>query len=57
MIDDEQIIHEIKKNFSIEATMRKNLITMQDNLQLHKFIGITSTSELFSTPCHELIIL
>ena len=51
-IDDEEILHEVKKNSSFEGPMRKNLISMLDELQLHKYLGITSTSELFSTASH-----
>jgi hypothetical protein len=46
-IDDETILHEVKKNSSFEGPMRKNLITMLDELNLHKYLGLSSTSELF----------
>jgi len=52
MIEDEQILHEVKKNSSFEGPMRKNLIAMLDDLQLHNYLGLTSTSELFSTASH-----
>lgn len=48
-VDDEKILHEVKKRSSFEGPMRKNLITMLDELQLHNYLGISSTSELFST--------
>lgn len=51
-LDDEQILHEVKKNSSFEGPMRKNLIAMLDELELHNFLGINSTSELFSTASH-----
>lgn len=46
---DEVILHEVKKQSSFEGPMRKNLIAMLDELQLHSYLGISSTSELFST--------
>lgn len=46
---DEDILHEVKKQSSFEGPMRKNLIAMLDELQLHNYLGISSTSELFST--------
>jgi hypothetical protein len=46
---DEEILHQVKKNSSFEGTMRKNLITMLDALQLHTYLGISSTSDLFTT--------
>ena len=49
---DEIILHEVKKQSSFEGPMRKNLIAMLDELQLHEYLGISSTSELFSTASH-----
>jgi len=46
--NDEVILHEVKKQSSFEGPMRKNLITLLDELQLHNYLGISSTSELFS---------
>jgi hypothetical protein len=46
-IDDESILHEVKKNSSFEGPMRKNLITMLDELNLHTYLGLSSSSELF----------
>lgn len=45
--DDDTILHEVKKNSSFEGPMRKNLITMLDELNLHKYLGLSSASELF----------
>ncbi|MFD4705949.1 hypothetical protein ACFWM3_13925 [Gottfriedia sp. NPDC058432] len=51
-MDDEEILHEVKKNSSFEGPMRKNLIAMLDELELHHYLGLNSTSELFSTASH-----
>ncbi|KQL38277.1 hypothetical protein AN960_14695 [Bacillus sp. FJAT-25509] len=51
-MDDEEILHEVKKNSSFEGPMRKNLIAMLDELELHYYLGLNSTSELFSTASH-----
>ncbi|MGG2028902.1 hypothetical protein AB1282_24655 [Gottfriedia sp. S16(2024)] len=51
-MDDEEILHEVKKNASFEGPMRKNLIAMLDELELHHYLGLNSTSELFSTASH-----
>ncbi|ODG90356.1 hypothetical protein BED47_12680 [Gottfriedia luciferensis] len=52
VMDDEEILHEVKKNSSFEGPMRKNLIAMLDELELHHYLGLNSTSELFSTASH-----
>ncbi|MGG3801640.1 hypothetical protein [Metabacillus fastidiosus] len=44
---DEEMLHEVKKNSSFEGTMRKNLIAMLDELQLHSCLGLSSTKEFF----------
>lgn len=51
-VADEEILHQVKKNSSFEGTMRKNLIAMLDELKLQNYLGITSTSELFTTASH-----
>lgn len=51
-VSDEEILHQVKKNSSFEGPMRKNLIQMLDELQLHNYLGISSTSKLFSTASH-----
>jgi hypothetical protein len=51
-LNDEKILHEVKKNSSFEGPMRKNLIAMLDELNLHSYLGISSTSELFNTASH-----
>jgi len=51
-MDDEEILLEVKKNSSFEGPMRKNLIAMLDELELHHYLGLNSTSELFSTASH-----
>lgn len=49
---DEEILHAVKKNSSFEGTMRKNLISMLDELQLQNYLAIPSTSELFTAESH-----
>jgi hypothetical protein len=51
-VGDEEILHQVKNNSSFEGTMRKNLIAMLDELQLQNYLGIASTSELFTTASH-----
>ncbi|TLS36482.1 hypothetical protein [Pseudalkalibacillus caeni] len=46
-IGDEKILQEVKKTSSFEGPMRKNLIAMLDELGLHKYLGISSSTELF----------
>ncbi|MEH7380721.1 hypothetical protein V7138_09600 [Bacillus sp. JJ1533] len=48
----EQLLHQVKKNSSFEGPMRKNLIHMLDELGLHAYLDISSTSELFRTASH-----
>ncbi|MGG3892096.1 hypothetical protein [Metabacillus fastidiosus] len=47
LADEEEMLHEVKKNSSFEGTMRKNLIAMLDELQLHSCLGLSSTKEFF----------
>ncbi|RDW21406.1 hypothetical protein CWR48_03100 [Oceanobacillus arenosus] len=49
LTDNEEILREVKNNSSFQGPMRKNLIMMLDELQLHKHLGLLSTNELFST--------
>jgi hypothetical protein len=51
-ISDEKLLHEVKKQSSFQGPMRKNLITMLDELQLHTYLHISSTSQLFDTHSH-----
>lgn len=51
-ISDEKLLHEVKKQSSFQGPMRKNLITMLDELQMHAHLGIASTSYLFDTYTH-----
>ncbi|MFJ7941009.1 hypothetical protein ACIQYG_21310 [Peribacillus sp. NPDC096622] len=46
--NDEEILHEVKKNSSFEGTMRKNLVLMLDELGLHTYLNISSSLDLFS---------
>ena len=46
-LTDEEILHEVKKKASLSGPMRKNLITILDELQLQNYLGLTSSSELF----------
>lgn len=51
-ISDENLLHEVKKQSSFQGPMRKNLITMLDDLGLHKYLQIPSTTNLFDTHAH-----
>ncbi|THE13272.1 hypothetical protein E1I69_07975 [Bacillus timonensis] len=51
-LSDEQLLHQVKKNSSFEGPMRKNLIQMLDELGLHSYLEISSTSELFRAASH-----
>jgi len=51
-ISDESLLHEVKKQSSFQGPMRKNLITMLDELGLQKHLQIPSTSHLFDTHAH-----
>ncbi|MFG6117915.1 uracil-DNA glycosylase family protein [Thalassobacillus sp. B23F22_16] len=48
-IEDNEVLSEVKKNSSFEGPMRKNLITMLDELGLAEQLGLSSSSELFSS--------
>ncbi|WP_121612573.1 hypothetical protein [Mesobacillus foraminis] len=49
---DEKILNEVKKGASFSGPLRKNLITMLDELQLQNHLGVTSTGELFGEANH-----
>jgi len=49
---DDEILWQVKMNSSFAGTMRKNLISMLDELKLHTYLGINSTAELFSSAKH-----
>ncbi len=51
-ISDEKLLHEVKKQSSFQGPMRKNLITMLDELGLHEYLQIPSTTHLFDTHAH-----
>jgi hypothetical protein len=51
-LSDEEILHQVKKSSSFEGTMRNNLVAMLDDLGLPVHLGISSSSELFSTASH-----
>ncbi|MGI8383944.1 hypothetical protein [Robertmurraya sp. P23] len=51
-ISDEKLLHEVKKQSSFQGPMRKNLITMLDELGLHKYLEIPSSTNLFDTHAH-----
>lgn len=51
-IENEEILYEVKKESSFEGSMRKNLIKMLDELTLHSYLGLSSTSELFGSASH-----
>jgi hypothetical protein len=49
---NEEILHEVKKQSSFEGTMRRNLVSMLDELNLHKHLGISTCLELFGSANH-----
>ncbi|MCQ6264712.1 hypothetical protein M1K46_03400 [Fictibacillus sp. WQ 8-8] len=51
-LSDEEILQQVKNNSSFEGTMRKNLVSMLDQLNLHTYLNLSSTLELFSTANH-----
>lgn len=51
-LSDDQLLHQVKKNSSFEGPMRKYLIQMLDELGLHSYLDIASTSELFGKASH-----
>jgi hypothetical protein len=50
--NDEALLHQVKNNSSFEGPMRKNLVQMLDELELNKYLGISSTMELFNEASH-----
>lgn len=52
MENDEDILHQVKNNSSFEGPMRKNLVQMLDELGLHKYLGLSSTINLFNEASH-----
>ncbi|WP_240613695.1 hypothetical protein [Pueribacillus theae] len=50
--NNEQLLHEAKKASSYEGTMRKNLIHMLDELELQRYLGLSSSAELFTAANH-----
>ncbi|MGS2777572.1 hypothetical protein ACVBAX_09340 [Robertmurraya sp. GLU-23] len=51
-ISDGKLLHEVKKQSSFQGPMRKNLTNMLDELGLHKYLQIPSTTNLFDTYTH-----
>ncbi|WP_010283192.1 hypothetical protein [Bacillus timonensis] len=51
-LSDEELLHQVKNNSSFEGPMRKNLIRMLDELGLHSYLEINSTSKLFTSASH-----
>lgn len=51
-LNDEELLHTVKKSASFEGSMRKNLIAMLDELELPKYLDISSSSELFDKASH-----
>lgn len=47
--DAELILSQVKNDSSFEGPMRKNLVSMLDELGLHQYLGLSSTIELFNT--------
>lgn len=46
-LDEETILQSVKNNSSFQGPMRKNLVAMLDELELHTYLGVSSTQELF----------
>jgi hypothetical protein len=51
-LNDEELLHKVKKSASFEGTMRNNLIAMLDELEIPRHLGISSSSELFGKASH-----
>ncbi|WHY02799.1 hypothetical protein [Neobacillus sp. DY30] len=51
-LNDEELLHNVKKSASFEGTMRKNLIAMLDELDLPRYLGISSSNDLFGSASH-----
>lgn len=51
-LSDEELLHQVKKSASFEGTMRNNLIAMLDELELPRYLGISSSSQLFGEASH-----
>ncbi|WP_197969885.1 hypothetical protein [Mesobacillus harenae] len=51
-LSDEELLHMAKKESSYEGTMRKNLVTMLDQLGLPAYLNIKTSMELFSSANH-----
>lgn len=51
-LNDEALLLKVKKSASFEGTMRNNLIVMLDELELPRYLGISSSSELFDEASH-----
>ncbi len=49
---DEDILQQVKNNSSFDGPMRKNLVQMLDEIGLHEYLGLSSTSDLFNEACH-----
>ncbi|MGE6204632.1 hypothetical protein [Guptibacillus hwajinpoensis] len=52
VIEDEEVLQKVKNHSSFEGPMRKNLIAMLDELELHTYLNLDSTSELFGPASH-----
>ncbi|HWK22984.1 MAG TPA: hypothetical protein VNS08_08140 [Ureibacillus sp.] len=48
LVNDNELLHHVKKQSSFEGSMRKNLVQMLDELGLHEFLGLSSTMDLFN---------
>lgn len=51
-LNNEELLHKVKKSASFEGAMRRNLIAMLDDLELPRYLGISSSSELFEEASH-----
>ncbi|MDQ1146577.1 hypothetical protein QE429_003404 [Bacillus sp. SORGH_AS 510] len=51
-LNDEELLHQVKKSASFEGSMRNNLISMLDELELPGYLGISSSTQLFSEASH-----
>ncbi|MCA0987228.1 hypothetical protein [Guptibacillus algicola] len=50
--EDNAILKQVKNNSSFEGPMRKNLVNMLDELNVHHYLGLSSTIELFGSASH-----
>lgn len=52
IVNDDEILSQVKNNSSFEGPTRKNLVQMLDELGLHEYLNLSSTNELFNEASH-----